>query len=124
MSISRRQVPLIEKFRCNVCEKVKSPNLYSQRELDKYRILYLRGKRPTFENAKLRCRTCTGDVRAEMPCKGYCGLYKPIDEFSKSARLTGGSGVSSLLSQEEELQLICLDVQGLHKLERIGRAKC
>ncbi|KAL5321646.1 hypothetical protein ACEPPN_009606 [Leptodophora sp. 'Broadleaf-Isolate-01'] len=90
-SAQRRNVPLLDKYRCRVCEKWKEPASFSNKELGDYTFKYANGARPNGITAKLRCRVCSGGSVTEKQCEGACKMWKDLQKFSKSARSNGGS---------------------------------
>ncbi|KAG4429071.1 hypothetical protein IFR05_015445 [Cadophora sp. M221] len=87
----RRNVPLLDKYRCRVCEKWKEPASFSNKELGDFSYKYVNGSRPNGVTANLRCRVCSGGSVTEKQCEGACKMWKDLQKFSKSARSNGGS---------------------------------
>ncbi|KAH7351085.1 hypothetical protein BKA65DRAFT_476430 [Rhexocercosporidium sp. MPI-PUGE-AT-0058] len=90
-SQQKKSVPLLDKYRCRVCEKWKEPASFSNKELNDFTYKYANGTRLNGITARLRCRVCAGGSVTEKQCEGACKMWKDLQKFSKSARRNGGS---------------------------------
>lgn len=87
---------------------MKTPQSFSNKELNDYKYKVANGSRVNAFNSNLRCRGCKGEqvyppyiinssgsdktLRQvhELQCEGPCGLIKVLDDFSKAQRGRGG----------------------------------
>ncbi|KAL2071394.1 hypothetical protein VTL71DRAFT_12629 [Oculimacula yallundae] len=93
-SAQKKNVQLLDKYRCRVCEKWKEPSSFSNNELEKFTSKAVRGSALNGVNAKLRCRGCSGGAVTEKQCEGPCKQWKDLQQFSKSSRSSGGNQLS------------------------------
>jgi hypothetical protein len=87
-----------DRFKCKDCRKWKSNKEYSKNQTALFQAKaanYGPASRPNSISAGLRCRMCVGDVIMELQCTGPCGLYKSLDEFSKTQRRHPETAVSN-----------------------------
>lgn len=81
-------IAYIFRFQCCLCNIWKSNQLFSKKEINGYRDAKV-NRKPA---AEMKCSTCKGGPINERKCLS-CYVVKFNEEFSKSARAHGGSGV-------------------------------
>ncbi|KAE9375395.1 hypothetical protein N431DRAFT_555829 [Stipitochalara longipes BDJ] len=86
----RNAVPLLNRYRCFVCQKWKHNACFSKNQLGTYTYKIAAGQSVDGVSSHLRCRLCTGGQSNELTCQ-RCGNTYPLDGFSKQARSNGGS---------------------------------
>ncbi|PMD44989.1 hypothetical protein L207DRAFT_577936 [Hyaloscypha variabilis F] len=91
-SKQKNGVPLLDRYRCFVCQKWKHNALFSKKQLGTYTYKIASGQSEiNGVTAHLRCMLCNGGQSTELKCQGPCGLVRALDGFSKQARSNGGS---------------------------------
>ena len=84
------------RIRCRVGNEMKSKDEFSQSQLKRLADLVARGQRIQPDKGIIACMAHSGAPRDELKCRGPCGKYKHISEFSKNQRKTGDRRVRHL----------------------------
>ncbi|CZR52995.1 uncharacterized protein PAC_02873 [Phialocephala subalpina] len=91
-SEKRKNIQLLSRYQCRTCKKWKDATSFANKETNGYKSKIAMGHKVNGTTAQLRCRVCAGAQLHERQCEGPCHTWKPLEQYSKSSRMAGGSG--------------------------------
>ncbi|KAF2229151.1 hypothetical protein EV356DRAFT_581047 [Viridothelium virens] len=113
-SAKLQAISLPPKIRCKRCEKYKSQDAYSKKQLSHARYVRFRNKDASVDG-RINCIACTGAQVVELKCY-HCHSIKGLDGFSKTQRRLADKAVG--------LTLLELSPQPLARYTKMLEKKC